>query len=306
MADNAGKPRPSRRWLWWAVPAAVVVALIVISALKPPQVEVAHARIGDLTVTVTATGEVEGRVADLSPTMQGRVEAVYREEGDWVNRGDVLCRITTAPGLPTSSPTLTANETVKAPFNGVVSRRHVDPGDAAIPGVALFEVADTSDVWVVALIDDIDIGKVHEGMSAEVSLPAYMSETFAAVIVDVGATAVPRTELGTGGKVVRARLRIDEPSGTLRPGMEVDVRAEAVVARDAVLVPADTIVENETARHVYVVREGRVRKIEAQVGANNYLDAVITSGIANGEEVVVGGKEDLVDGQRVTTVEVSE
>lgn len=304
MAGNNAREKQLSRWLWWLIPIAAVIVLIVVMSMRPPQVEVAAARTGDLTITVTATGEVEGRVADLSPTLTGRVEAVYREEGNWVSRGDLLCRVTPSPGMPAERATLTAHESVVAPFDGVVSRRHVDPGDAAVPGMPLFQVADPSKVWVVALVDDIDAGKVSTGMKAEVSLPAYMSESISATITDVAATAVPRTELGTGGKVVRARLELDQPTSELRPGMEVDVRIESVVARDTVLVPADAIVETETEQHVLVVRDGRVHETAIEVGANNYLDAQVRSGLSAGEVVVVGGKEDLRDGQRVRTVEV--
>lgn len=304
MAGNNAKPRARSRWLWWVIPIAAVIVLIVLLSMRPPQVEVATARTGDLTITITATGEVEGRVADISPTLSGRVEAVYRDEGDWVGRGDLLCRLTPAPGMPAERATLTAHESVVAPFDGVVSRRYVDPGDAALPGKPLFQVADPGEMWVVALVDDIDAGKVHAGMEAQVSLPSYMSESLAATITDVAATAVPRTELGTGGKVVRARLELNRPNTSLRPGMEVDVRTESVVARGAVLIPADAIVESEAERHVFVVRDGRVQETPVEVGANNYLDTEVVGGLSSGEVVVVGGKEGLADGRRVSTVEV--
>jgi len=306
MSANDRATKAPRRWLWWAIPAAVVVALIVVAVAQSQTVEVDTARQGDLVITVTATGDVEGRVADVSPTLQGRVEAVYREEGDWVQRGDLLCRITPAPGLPAESATLTSHESITAPFDGIVSRRHVDPGDAAIPGSPLFQVADPSEVWIVALIDDIDIGRISKGMSAEVSLPAYMSETIAATITEVGAIATPRTAIGTGGKVVRTRLELDQPTTTLRPGMEVDVRVETVAARDVALVPTDAIVERDAKRSIFVVRDGRARETVVEVGANNYLDAEIRSGVSSGDVVVVGGKTDLRDGQRVRTTEVSE
>jgi len=305
MAGNNARKKSSRRWLWWVIPLAIVVVVIVVLSMQPPQVEVERARTGDLTVTVTATGEVEGRVADLSPTLSGRIEAVYREEGDWVQRGDLLCRIAPSPGLPSGEATVTAHESIKAPFNGVVSRRHVDPGDPAVPGMTVFQVADTGNIWVVALIDDIDVGKVRKGMKAEVSLPSYMSGSVPATISQVAATAVPRTELGTGGKVVRARLELQGDAHHFRPGMEVDVRAEAVVSRDAVLIPADAIIEKEAERYVYVVRDGRAERTDVEIGATNYLDAEVLSGVSDGDVVVVGGKEDLKDGRRVRTTEVS-
>jgi multidrug efflux pump subunit AcrA (membrane-fusion protein) len=301
---NPETTRKPRRRLWWVVGAvAVVIVLIVLASTRPPRVEVAAAHQGDLSATVIATGEVEGRVAEISPSLQGRVEHVYREEGDWVSRGDLLCRIVAAPGMPAEQAVLTEHETVKAPFEGVVSRRYVDAGDPAIPGRPVFAVADPNETWVTALVDDIDVAKVTEGQEVEILLPSYLGRSVRGRIVRLGATAVPRTALGSGGKVVRARVELLKAEPTLRPGMEVDVKAEAVVARNALLIPADSIIEDETGRWVFVVRDGRVRRTEVKIGANNYLEAQVLEGVTGGDPVVVSGKEGLRDGARVRVAE---
>ncbi len=307
MSQEEGPKRKRRRWGWWLAGAAVaVVVLVVIASLRPPQVEVAAAARGDLTASVIATGEVEGRVAEITPTLQGRVAQVYREEGDWVSRGDLLCRIVAAPGLPTEPATLTEHESIKAPFDGVVSRRYADPGDAALPGQPVFAVADPHETWVTALIEDIDVGKVREGQRVEILLPSYLGRSVPGKITRVGATAVPRTEFGASGKVVRTRVDLLTAEPMLRLGMEVDVKAEAVIARGALLIPADAIIEDESGRWVYVVRDGRVHRTEVKVAANNYVRAEIVDGLTDGELVVVGGKEELSDGARVRAVEGDE
>jgi len=88
--------------------------------------------------------------------------------------------------------------------------------------------------------------------------------------------------------------------------MEVDVKAEAVIARDALLIPADAIIEDESGRWVNVVREGRAERAEVKVGANNYVKAEILEGLTEGELVVVGGKEEIRAGHRVRIVEEAE
>lgn len=300
-AANSNKRTRSYRWVWWVAALAVVGALIAWSATRPPEVIIAAAEYGDLAVTVTATGDVDGRVAEVSPLVQGQVEAIYRDEGDWVSRGELLARIVTGPSMASGATSRTVYETVQAPFDGVVSRRYVDPGDSALPGRPLFQVADAGDIWVTAQIDDIDIGKVREGQAVEIVLPAYLGQSLPGQIEWISATATPRTEAGIGGRVVRARIALSGGTGPLRPGMEVDVTTEATIARDVLLVPADAVIEDETGRWVLLAEGDTVARRDIVLGANNYVHAQVVEGLAAGDLVIVEGKEDVEAGDRVRT-----
>lgn len=296
--NNNDEERSYRR-VWWVAALVVVAGLIVWSQARPPEVIVAEARRGDLSVTVTATGEVEGRVAEISPTLQGQVEAVYAYEGDRVGRGSLLCRVSAGPTMTGSAAAQTAFETVEAPFDGVVSRRYVDPGDSAIPGQPVYQVADATDIRVIALIDDIDVGKVREGQDVQIVLPSYLGESLPGRIERIAATATPRTQAGIGGKVVRTRIVLTSGFGPLRPGMEVDVSADSTIARDVLLVPADAVIDDETGRWVLKVVGQELVRQEVTLGANNYVHAQVTEGLQAGDVVVVEGKEDVEPGDTV-------
>ncbi len=304
MSNNEGNNDRERRyrWVWWVVGLALVVALIVWSQTRPPEVTVAEVRTGDLQVTVTATGEVEGRVAEVSPSVQGQVEAVYAYEGDYVSRGELLCRISSGPSMSGSSAARTAYETVKAPFDGVVSRRYVDPGDSAIPGQPVYQVADATDIWITALIDDIDVGKISQGQDVQIVLPSYLGESLPGRIARISATATPRTQQGIGGKVIRTRIELTSGIGPLRPGMEVDVSGESTIARSVLLVPADAVIEDETGRWVLKVVGEHVERQEIEIGANNYVHARVLEGLSEGDRVVVDGKDDVDDGDEVRAI----
>ncbi len=304
MNENAGNNDRERghRWIWWVAALAIIVAVIAWSQTRPAEVTVAQVTRGDLSVTVTATGEVEGRVAEISPQVQGRVEAIYRHEGDWVSRGDLLCRIRSGAGVMSGSAAAhTAHESVEAPFDGVVSRRYVDRGDSAMPGQPVYQVADASDIWVTALIDDIDIAKVRRGQQVQIVLPAYLGESLPGRIEHISATATPRTQTGIGGQVVRTRIDLASTRGPLRPGMEVDVSAQSTIARDVLLVPADAVIEDETGRWVLKAVGGEVQRQAVTIGPNNYVHAQVLEGLEEGDAVVVDGKDDVEPGDTVRT-----
>ncbi len=299
--NNVKKDDRGHTWIWWVVGLVVIGGIIAWWQTRPPQVTVAEARRGNLTVTVTATGEVEGRVAEVSPTIQGQIETIYAREGDWVDRGDLLCRISGSPSMTASAAAHTAHESVEAPFAGVISRRYVDPGDSAIPGQPVYQVADARDMWVTALIDDIDVGKIRRGQNVDIVLPSYLGRSLTGRIERIAATATPRTQAGIGGKVVRTRIDIAGDSGPLRPGMEVDVSTESTIARDVLLVPADAVMDDETGRWVLKVVGRRIQRQEVELGANNYVHARVLEGLSAGDRVVVDGKEDVEPGDEVRT-----
>jgi multidrug efflux pump subunit AcrA (membrane-fusion protein) len=296
-----------RKWWLVGIVVGVMALLIVYSAWpKPVPVDVAPARISPLIGQLSATGEVDGLLAEVGTKASGEVEQVYVVEGEAVAEGTPLARISPTPtGMPSSTADLLSLQVVKSPFAGVVARRHVDPGDAVVPGLALFAVVDPDRLWVTAYVDDVDLPKVREGMPVEVSLPAYLSPGYAAKVVSVGSLAAPRSELESGARTVRVRIELVEPMPGLLPGVEVNVDAQVALRARALLVPADAVVEENANRYVWVIEAGRVQRQQITTGINNYLAVEVLDGLAEGCQVVVSNKDELDPGQAVRPHEIS-
>ena len=89
------------------VAGALVVAALVVHALtRRTVVEAARVRRGDLTASLSATGVVEGLDAAVAPKFMGRVEEVLVEEGDRVESGQTLARLSAAQELAAPHRTL--------------------------------------------------------------------------------------------------------------------------------------------------------------------------------------------------------
>jgi multidrug efflux pump subunit AcrA (membrane-fusion protein) len=124
--------------------------------------------------------------------------------------------------------------------------------------------------------------------------------------VELAVQAEPRIEIGLRTRVVRARVRLAGGADALRPGMQVDIEGEGVVAASALVAPGDAILFREDSNVVFVIEEGRARLRQVRLGYVTYALAEITAGLKEGDLVVVAGKDGLVEGQRVRVRRIRE
>lgn len=128
-----------------------------------------------------------------------------------------------------------ASLTVKSPIDGVVARRMVEPGEVVQPGQGLVQVVETGKTWVVANLEEGQLGGLQEGQAVEVSVDAYPGRTLRGRVGAVyGATlsrfSVLSTTSSSGGfiKVTqRIPVRIEwaeRQIPPMYPGMNVVVR----------------------------------------------------------------------------------
>lgn len=105
----------------------------------------------------------------------------------------------------------------------------------------------------------------------------------------------------TTGQVV-LRTEVDNPDAVLLPGMYVRVRVEQAVSNQALLVPPQALQRSANGlTNVYVVREGKAVLVPVKVGNDYENKAIITQGLAAGDEVIVAGFQKIREGAPVQT-----
>jgi HlyD family secretion protein len=123
---------------------------------------------------------------------------------------------------------LQLNDTVlKAPSDGIILTRAVEPGTMLAPGATVFTLSLTDPVWVRAYVDEPDLGKVAPGTKVKVSTDSR-AEPYDGVVGFVSPTSeftpknVETTDLRTA-LVYRLRIIVTHPDQKLRQGMPVTV-----------------------------------------------------------------------------------
>jgi membrane fusion protein (multidrug efflux system) len=185
---------------------------------------------------------------------------------------------------------------LEAPIGGVAVTREIEPGEVVSPGALVTTIHQVSHLKASVGIPENDIAYFELGADARIAVDAYPDREFRGKIhfLAPAATGVNRT--------FPAEITIDNRDGELRPGMIVRVALVRRVYENAIVVPRDAVLERDTGTVLFVVKGDKAELRKVATGPSERSRIVILDGLAAGEELIVGGHRNLVDGQRVRVV----
>jgi HlyD family secretion protein len=121
-----------------------------------------------------------------------------------------------------------ADTSLYAPADGIIQDRILEPGDMASPQLAVYTLALTDPIWVRAYVQGSDMGKIHNGMRAEVTTDSYPGKRYRAWLGYISPSAeftpksVETTEVRSN-LVYQVRVFVCNPQNELRLGMPATV-----------------------------------------------------------------------------------
>ena len=197
---------------------------------------------------------------------------------------------------------------VKAPFDGVVTARHVHPGRLLQAGQELFTVARIDTVRVFVDVPEVSAASLAPGSKATVRIPALGGREFDATVARSTGVIQPDT------RALRVEIDIENKNGPLRPGMYAFAQIKAESA-GATMLPSACVLPADETHYVFAVEGEKVVKYRVQVGRTEGANvqvfarrkAIATAGtwepLTGGERVVVGNLGALTDGLAVRVAE---
>lgn len=185
---------------------------------------------------------------------------------------------------------------LRAPFGGVVSARHADPGDLAVPGRSILEVSGAGDLVVEA---DLSARlSVQQGQQVSIEQSAGLNGRWVAEITRV----VP--VLDQASQTFRIEARLVPTDGPLPVpnsivGLHIPSESDSVL-----VVPADAMFSRGQLTGVFLVRGTGLRLRWIRPGREWGSSREVLSGLAPGDTVVRRPDAALIDGQIVDSVTV--
>ncbi|OLU23555.1 hypothetical protein BVH03_20990 [Pseudomonas sp. PA15(2017)] len=196
---------------------------------------------------------------------------------------------------------------LRAPFDGVVARRHVETGTVLEAGSPIFTFQDNRFMEV-----DVDI---PESVALQIPFDATLQVQGTILSQNLSLPLVYKehaTQPDERARTYRVRLRGDRPNGVnLLPGMAVRVkipRQHDSGTANAYQVPVSAVVKHEDGNEsVWVVDSDRARHIPVKMmGFQGELAVIESERLSPGSKIVVAGASKLQDEQQVRFQERTE
>lgn len=185
--------------------------------------------------------------------------------------------------------------TVRAPFDGVVAERRLDPGAYVTPGTALLRLTQISPIKIKVELSELQ---------ARTTLPGQPVRIKVAALPDVVFTGTVQRVFPVLDKSWRTQtIEIDCPNenAAIRPGMFA--RAEIVTGHaTALLVPEASVLKlpGSGISHVYTVITGVAERVDVDIVHDLGAYLAVRGSLRVGEPVVAKGQMRLQSGMRVT------
>jgi membrane fusion protein (multidrug efflux system) len=182
---------------------------------------------------------------------------------------------------------------IRAPFEGVITKRFVENGGMLSPGQKVFTIVDTVPLLARIYLPEREIAKVKVGQTAELKLDALPDQSFQAKIKMINPVVDPTS--GT----FKVTLEVTSGNNILRPGMFTSVYLITQTHQNSLLIPKQALLLEAEKDTVFIVSGRFAYTQEIKIGFRDDKNIEILDGIKDGEYVIVVGQDGLNNGSEV-------
>jgi membrane fusion protein (multidrug efflux system) len=181
---------------------------------------------------------------------------------------------------------------IRAGFAGRTGFRRVSVGTVVNAGTVITTLDDASLIKLEFTVPDTFLFALRVGLPVKATTAGLRGRTFEGKITNIDSRIDPVT------RSIFVRAEIPNRDGTLKPGMFMNVALQGDV-QDALVVPEAAIVPEQGRAYVFVVVDGIAQRREVGIGRRKPGEVEVTSGLKEGERVVVDGTQNLRDKAKV-------
>lgn len=182
---------------------------------------------------------------------------------------------------------------IRAPFEGVITRRWVKQGQLMAANDAVFDIANFDQLRAELRVPERDAVAISAGQPVDFTVDALGNRHFEAKVKRV-APVVDR-ESGT----VKVTVNVDNRDRSLRPGLFTRMDISFLHLANAVLMPKAAVLGSRGSEVAYVIENGKAHRQPIRTGYDSGSRIQVLEGLVAGAEVVVTGHAALSEGSLV-------
>jgi membrane fusion protein (multidrug efflux system) len=197
---------------------------------------------------------------------------------------------------------------IRAPFDGILGRRTVSPGDRVTPerfgggeGTGLVQIDAVATLKLVFTVPEIAIAAVRPDMPLAISVAPFPGETFPGQVYFTAPALDPQN------RRLVLKGRVPNPDRRLMPGMFANIRVEAAQHENALVVPASALVHEGDGVFVWRLDQaGAAERVAVSTGIRIDGRIEIVSGLRAGDRVVSAGTHKVSPGAPLRVAETTD
>ncbi|MBL6905018.1 MAG: HlyD family efflux transporter periplasmic adaptor subunit [Gammaproteobacteria bacterium] len=168
------------------------------------------------------------------------------------------------------------------------SQEAIQEGATVRERQSILTIPDMREMAVKVNIHESAVQRVAVGQTVKVSVDAFPDEELTGVVTKVAVVADSANSfMNPDLKVYPTTIKIDGTHEWLRPGMSAEIEILVRSLEDVVYIPIQAVTYFDEKRVVYVSNRGRPERREIEVGTFSDSFIEVTSGLAEGEEVLL-------------------
>lgn len=226
--------------------------------------------------------------------------------------------IQAAEGTLAHAAVLASFEEVKSPIDGTITARNVEIGSFVSPagqaqgptpvssamgsggppsggaqGGELFAVADLGVLNVFVSVPEQDAPFVQTGQDAELSFSEFPGERYR------GRVTRSNESLNQDTRSLFLEVKLNDPRHRIRPGMFASVQLRFNAPEPGILISGDSVIAQARGEMVPLVQNGIIHMQPVLLGRDLGTQIYVTSGLQDGDTVVVSPSDQVKEGVRV-------
>jgi len=252
---------------------------------------------GELLASISA-GEISAKLLQAQAQLEQATRNLTREQNLLKKNAATIETVKTleetkkiAEAAFKEARTMLSYTSIKAPFDGIITKKHANIGDLATPGTPLLQIESEDQLQVITDIPESLILKISIGDRLPVYIPAANLD-----IIGVVKEVAPSADTRSRTAPVKLTLPVETK---IRSGQFARVSLPGTTGR-AILLPKTAVRPFGQMERVFTVTDQTAQLKLVKTGHAYGSTIEILSGIEPGEKIIVSADVQLQDGQPVT------
>lgn len=139
---------------------------------------------------------------------------------------------------------------IKAPMSGTVTQLDIEQGEIVTSGRSAFSqsppimtIADLSKMVVKTFINEVDMERLEEGQTANITIDAFQTHRFTGNVYEISPSGQQQDNIIS----FEVMIEVNDTSGNIRPGMSADVDIITYEEKNVLLIPIDAVISKNAA-----------------------------------------------------------